>query len=99
MKSLIPFIRTLLLLLNLSVYLIVLCGVVFSVTTNSLLIYLYFIAIKEDFYITLAGGRGGWGGTFHFAVFLSLSSRYYSSSVAKQTASLGSVRLLLSVIF
>ena len=33
----------------------------------------------------------------HFGVLLSLSSRYHSSSVAKRTASLGSVRLLLSV--
>ena len=44
-----------------------------------------------------AGGRGGWRGTFYFAVLLSLSSRYYSSNVAKQTASLGLVLSVLSL--
>ena len=37
-------------------------------------------------------------GAFHFAVLLSLSSRYYSSSIATQTASLDPVGLLLSVL-
>ena len=31
--------------------------------------------------IASAGGRGGWGEAIHLAVFLSLSSRYYSSRV------------------
>ena len=44
------------------------------------------------------GWRGPWGGTFHFAVLLSLSSRYYSSSVATRTASLGPAGLLMSVL-
>ena len=47
---------------------------------------------------TSARWRGGWGGAFHFAVLLSLSSRYYNSSVATRTAPLGPVEQLLSVL-
>ena len=32
------------------------------------------------------GGRGGWGGGFHFHVFSFLSNRYYNSRVATRTA-------------
>ena len=42
--------------------------------------------------------KRGHHGAFHFAVLLSLSSRYYSSSVATRTASLGLVGLLLSIL-
>ena len=43
-------------------------------------------------------GVGGWGGAFNFTVLLSLTCRYYSSSVAIQTASLGLAGVLLSVL-
>ena len=50
------------------------------------------------FRLASVGGMGYWGGAFHFHVLLSLSSIYSNSSVATQAASLGSVRLLLSVL-
>ena len=45
-----------------------------------------------------ARGRSGWEGAFYFADLLSLSSKYYSSSVATRTTLLSPVRLLLSVL-